>query len=147
MRAKIGALVMAALLVLYLVFVAQYAFLLIGAEPALAKVIGVALLILPLVGAWALVVELIFAVRAERLAKILGEEGLLPVDTLPKLPSGRPIREAADAEFPAYQAEVEAAPESWRAWYRLGLAYAASGDGKRARWATRKAISMERARS
>ncbi|MFP3380386.1 tetratricopeptide repeat protein, partial [Bacillus sp. SIMBA_069] len=56
-----------------------------------------------------------------------------------------PLRDAADEQFPQYRAEVEAAPESWRAWFRLGLAYDASGDRRRAREALRQAIRLERA--
>jgi hypothetical protein len=145
MRARIAALVMAALLVLYLVFVVQYALLLIGDDQPVAKAIGFALIVLPFLGAGVLVADIVFVLRGERLVKRLGEEGGLPVDDLPRLASGRPDPAAADAEFPRYKAEVEAAPESWRAWLRLGLAYDASGDRRRARWATRKAIALARA--
>ena len=144
MRTKVAGLVMAALLVLYLVVVAQYALVLIGTEVPVAVAMGIALLVLPLIGAWALAVELVFAFRAERLLAVLRDEGALPVDDLPRLPSGRPDPDAADAQFPLYQAEVEASPDSWRAWFRLSLAYDASGDRKRARWAMREAIRLSR---
>lgn len=146
MSARIGAIVMAVLLGLYLVFVVQYALLLIGDDNALAKVIGVALIVLPVIGAWALISELVFVFRGQRLIRTLGAEGGLPLDDLPRLPSGRIDPAAADLEFPAYKREVEQSPESWRAWLRLGLAYDASGDRSRARWATRTAIKLERAR-
>ena len=144
MRARTAALIMAALLVIYLVFVVHYALVLISVDETVAKAMGVALIVLPVVGGWALVAEITFVLRGERLLKRLREEGGLPVDNLPRLPSGRPDPVAADAEFPAYQAEAEANPESWRAWLRLGLAYDASGDRKRARWATRQAIRLSR---
>ena len=75
----------------------------------------------------------------------LEAEGRLPDDELPALASGRIDRAAADAVFPKYQAEVEANPRHWWAWLRLALAYDASGDRRRARWATRRAIKLERA--
>ncbi len=137
---------MAALLVLYLVFVVGYALLLINDPQPIAKAIGFALIVLPFLGAGVLAADLVFVVRGERLVKLLGAEGGLPVDDLPRLPSGRPDPGVADLEFPRYQAEVEQSPESWRAWLRLGLAYDASGDRRRARWATRKAIGLERSR-
>jgi hypothetical protein len=144
-KAKLAGLVMAALLVLYLVVVTQYALVLLGTDEPVAKAMGIALLVLPLIGAWVLAVELLFVFRAERLLGVLRSEGGLPVDDLPRLPSGRPDPEAADAQFPRYQAEAEASPESWRAWFRLSLAYDASGDRKRARWAMRESISLDRA--
>jgi len=139
-RARIPALLMALLLVLYLVFVFQYAIVLMTIDELPARIMGVALIVLPILGAWALAAELRFGFRAEGLAKKLEAEGGMPTTVIPVSPSGRPDREAADAEFPQYQAEVEASPESWRAWFRLALAYDASGDRKRARWATRQAI-------
>jgi Flp pilus assembly protein TadD len=53
------------------------------------------------------------------------------------------VREDGDAAFPAFRADVEAHPDEWRAWYRLGLAYDAAGDRRRARAAVRTAIALE----
>jgi hypothetical protein len=145
MRNFVAAIVMAALLALYLVLVVQHAFVLLGTGVLAGQVEGAALIVLPLVGAWARLAELLFGVRAQRLLRLMTERGDLPVDDLPHRPSGRPERAAADVEFPRYQAEVEAAPGDWTRWYRLALAYDASGDRRRARWATRRAIRIERA--
>jgi len=136
---------MAALLALYLIFVGQYALLLINSEEPAAKAMGFALAVLPLVGAWALVSELTFVARGQRLIALLGAEGGLPIDDLPRLPSGRIDPKAADLEFETHQKDVEQHPAAWQSWLRLGLAYDASGDRSRARWATRKAISLHRA--
>ncbi|MET0806471.1 MAG: hypothetical protein ABWX66_00950 [Lacisediminihabitans sp.] len=144
MRGRLGALVMTALLVLYLVLVTQLAVRLISVDEVVAKVLGIALLVLPVIGLWALIVELLFGLRSQRLTTILAEAGELPLDDLPTRASGRPVREAADAEFPRYKAEVEADPGSWQAWFRLGLAYDASGDRRRARQAIRRSIALER---
>lgn len=140
MRLRIAAIVMAALLVLYLVVLGRTAVLLILADDAIARTIGIALAVLPLIGAWALVAEIVFAARSERLLRRLEAEGGLPIEELPLRPSGRVERAAADAVFPAYQQAVEQDPTSWQAWLRLALAYDASGDRRRARWATRQAI-------
>ena len=142
MRTRIAVVIMAALLALYLIFAVRYGFILIGVGEPIPIAIGVALLILPVIGAWAMVSEILFAVRADRLAKRLEEEGGMPTEQVPVSASGRVDRAAADALFPSYKAAVDAAPESWRAWFRLALAYDASGDRRRARWATRTAIKL-----
>jgi hypothetical protein len=141
---RIGVAVMAVLLALYFVLAGQRAIVLLGSGVGIGIVMGVALLVLPLVGVWAISRELLFGFRTQKLVGILDAEGGLPVDDLPKLASGRPVRAAADEQFPRYRAEVDADPESWRAWFRLGLAYDASGDRRRARQAIRTAISLQR---
>jgi len=147
MKARAAAITMAALLVLYLVFVVHYSFVLIGTGIGVAIAMGVALLVLPLIAAWLLAREVQFVLRGEKLVREMGKAGELPVDDLPRLPSGRADADAADAQFPAYKAAVEAEPDSWRAWLLLGLAYDASGDRSRARWATREAIKLSRSGS
>lgn len=143
MRNRLAALIMALLLLLYIVIAGQRAVLLFQAGTALGIIAGSALIVFPLVAIWALWREISFGFRTERLVKQLAAEGGLPVEGAVTA-SGRPVREAADAEFPKYKAEVEAEPESWRAWFRLGLAYDASGDRRRARWALREAIKLSR---
>jgi hypothetical protein len=144
MRTRIAVVIMAALLALYLIFAVRYGLILIGVRQPVPVAIGVALLVLPVVGAWAMVAELLFAFRADRLAKRLEDEGGMPSEQVPVSASGRVDRAAADALFPTYRAAVDAAPESWRAWFRLALAYDASGDRRRARWATRTAIRLDK---
>jgi len=143
-KGRIAVYVMAALLVLYLVAVVQYAVTLMTTGEVVGVVMGVALIVLPIIGAWLLVRELLFVFQAQRLLTELGAEGGLPVDDLPRLPSGRAEPAAADAQFPVYKAAVEESPDDWRTWFRLGLAYDASGDRARARWATREAIRLRK---
>jgi len=109
----------------------------------MAIAMGAALVVLPIIAAWALGRELWFGVRAERLGKRLESEGALPGDRVSVRPSGRVVREDADAVFPGYRADVEAHPQDWRAWYRLGIAYDAAGDRRRGRAAVRQAIRLE----
>ena len=145
MSARVGAVVMTVLLALYLVFAVYYAFVLFGTGEAVAIAIGVALLVLPLFGAGFIGAEIVFGVRAEKLARRLEAEGRLPTEEVPVSVSGRVDRAAAEELFPVYRAAVERAPEDWSAWFRLALAYDAAGDRRRARWATREAIRLERA--
>jgi tetratricopeptide (TPR) repeat protein len=144
MKGRIAAWAMAVLLALYLVLVADRSVRLVATGEPVAIGLGAALIVLPLIAAWALMRELLFGIRTERLVRELEAEDGLPEDELPRRPSGRPDRAAADAEFDRYRAEVDAEPESWRAWFRLGLAYDASGDRRRARAALRRAIALNR---
>jgi hypothetical protein len=143
-KVKLGVLLVTALLVFWLVVSFQRSFLLLGAPEPLAKAIGAGYLLLPCIGAWALIRELLFGAQTQRMARELESEGGLPVDDLPRTPSGRIVRSAADEAFPAYQAETEADPDNWRSWFRLSYAYDAAGDRKRARQAMRNAGKLYR---
>ncbi|GAA1846248.1 hypothetical protein [Brevibacterium marinum] len=144
-KAKIGAIIVSVLLVFYFVLMGQRAWILVREPDLVPRIMGIALFVLPIIGAWTLVVELMFGARSEKLARILASEGGLPVDDLPRTPGGRIIRESADEAFGQYQSEAEAAPEDWRSWFRLSCAYDACGDRKRARSTMRHAISLFRA--
>lgn len=142
MKGRIAAIVMCLLLVLYLVLVGQRAFLFISSGEPVAIVIGIALFVLPVIGVFALLAEVRFGVLTERMVKQLEREDALPVDDVPRRASGRYERESADAAFPTYAAAVTVAPDDWRAWFRLGLAYDACGDRRRARGAIRRSIRL-----
>lgn len=143
MSARVGVAVMAVLLGLYIVLVGQRAWLLLFSGDGVGILMGVALVVLPLLALWALGRELWFGVRAESLGKRLEAEGALPSEEVAVRPSGRVERSEADLLFPAYRADAEAHPDDWRSWYRLGLAYDAAGDRRRAREAVRRAIRLE----
>lgn len=141
-RTKIWVGAVTLLLVFYLVVSFQRSVLLLMDSNLAAKAIGAAYLVLPVIGAWALVRELMFGARTEQMAKVLEAEGGLPVDELPRTPAGRIVRAAADAEFEKYREEAEAAPGDWRSWFRLSCAYDAAGDRKRARASMRDAVRL-----
>jgi hypothetical protein len=143
-KGRIAALIMAVLLLFYIVISAQWAILLIRSGEPVGVAMGVVAFLLPLLALWALGRELLFGVQSERLMKTLEAEGGLPIEEVPVLQSGRRERAAADADFPRWAEAVEQSPESWRDWARLGLAYDASGDRKRARSSIRTAIRLER---
>ena len=109
--------------------------------------LGIGVLLFVLVGAVLLYHEVRFGVTTQRLGERLAREGGLPEipEDAERLPSGRLTREAADALFALRRAEVEAAPEDWRAWFRLGTAYGDARDTTRGRAAMRRAVRLERA--
>ena len=80
--------------------------------------------------------------RSGALARELEAEGALPVDELRRSEGGRIDRDSADAVFARRQAETEAAPEDWRSWFRLAVAYADAKDTPRARKAMQRAIKL-----
>lgn len=142
-----GVAIIAVLLGLYLLVAGYRAVLLVFSGDPVGTLMGVALLILPVVGLWALVRELRFGVQSAQLLKRLDAEGGMPDDEVERHPSGRVVRESADALFPKYQADTEAHPTAWQSWLRLGLVYDACGDRRRARGAVNRAIRLSRSTS
>jgi hypothetical protein len=136
------AFVLAAVVAVYLVLVGWRGVLLIREGSLITIVFGVAVIAIPLIGAWLLWRELRFGLGTQAMARQLAAEGGLPVDDLPRRPSGRPERAAADAAFAARKAETEADPENWRTWYRLAVAYDDAGDRRRGREAMRHALTL-----
>jgi tetratricopeptide (TPR) repeat protein len=144
MRARSTALILVAVLCFYLLLAVQRGVWLIETGKPALVVFGLGVLMLPVVGAWFVVTEVRIGTASGRLGAHLEDEGLWPTDELPKRPSGRVDLAAADEIFEKRKAEVEAAPEDWRGWYRLSLAYNDAKDRTRARKALRRAIELER---
>jgi tetratricopeptide (TPR) repeat protein len=145
-KARNLALLLTAAVALYLVLLAGRAIALLRTGETVPVLFGVGVLLLPLLGVWILVTTWRSGVRIQTLARRLEAEGELPdVSGLPRMPSGRVDRKAADAWFEQRRAELEADPENWRRWYRLAHAYDVAGDRKRARETMRKALELEAA--
>ncbi len=142
MRARWTAFVLAGVVVVYLVALGWRGVLLLGSDSAAGVGLGVGLLVLPVLGAWAVLRELRFGRDTERLGGELAASGGLPVDDLPRRPSGRVDRAAADTLYERRRSDVDAAPQDWGAWFRLSLAYDAAGDRRRARAAMRHAVRL-----
>ncbi|MFD8677065.1 hypothetical protein ACFV1A_28825 [Streptomyces seoulensis] len=142
MRAKITYLVTAAVLVFYFVLVGSRGVMLIQSGTLLTVTFGVAVLILPVIGIWFLWKNTQFVRRANQLAAELEAEGGLPVDELRRTPDGRIDRDSADEVFARRRAETEAAPDDWRSWFRLAVAYHDARDTPRARKTMQRAIAL-----
>lgn len=142
MRTKVTVAVLVVVLAFYAVLIGAKGIALLTSGSWVGVLLGIAILVVPLIGGWLVWRELQFGRRSAQLAGVLDAEGGLPVDDLPRRPSGRVDRTAADALFEARRAEAEADPDDWRSWYRLGVAYDDAGDRSRARAAVRRAIAL-----
>jgi cytochrome c-type biogenesis protein CcmH/NrfG len=135
---------MCAALLVYLVLLGRTAVLMISSGRAVVVVLGVALSILPAIGLWAMIATLRAGFAHQKLARLVVEDGMeLDVSALPRRPSGRIERDAADALFDTVRAELDSDPDDWRRWYRLARAYDYAGDRGRAREAMRKAVELQ----
>ncbi|MGH3368465.1 MAG: hypothetical protein ACRDPR_00540 [Nocardioidaceae bacterium] len=142
MRTKAVIAVLVVVLLFYAVLLGAKGIAFVASGEPVAVALGVAVLVLPAVGlalAWR---EITFGRRSAELATALEAEGGLPADDLPRRPSGRVERAAADQTFTDRRAEVERDPDRWQGWYRLALAYDDAGDRRRARAAVRRAIDL-----
>lgn len=142
MRTKAVIALLVVILVFYAVLLGAKGVAFVRSGEPVAVVLGLGVLLLPVLGLGLVWREIAFGRRSAELASALEREGGLPLDDLPRRPSGRVERAAADEAFTVRQAEVEQAPESWQAWYRLALAYDDAGDRRRAREAVRRAIEL-----
>jgi tetratricopeptide (TPR) repeat protein len=133
-------------MLVYLVLLGRAAIVMIGSGRALAVALGGALLILPAIGLWAMIATLRAGFVYQRLARLAAEDGMeLDVSALPRRPSGRIERDAADTLFDTVRAELHSNPDDWRRWYRLARAYDYAGDRGRAREAMKQALELHRA--
>ncbi|AMO61977.1 tetratricopeptide repeat protein [Mycolicibacterium phlei] len=131
-------------LVVYFLLLGRTAMAFIGTGEPAAVGLGLALLVMPMIGLWAMLSTLRAGLTHQRLARIARERGMeLDVSDLPRRPSGRIERDAADALFVTVREELENDPDNWLRWYRLARAYDYAGDRSRAREAMRKAVELE----
>lgn len=131
-------------LVVYFVLLGRSAITLIVTGQPVSIALGVGVLLLPVVGMWAMVATLRAGLAHQRLARLAGEAGMeLDITDMPRMRSGRIQRDAADALFDVVRCEVDAEPDNWMRWYRLARAYDYAGDRGRARAAMRKAVALQ----
>jgi hypothetical protein len=101
--------------------------------------LGVAVLALPVVGAWVVWREIAFGFAMQQMGQQLELEADLPLDDFARLPSGRIVPADAQRFLAAERARVDEHPQDWKSWYRFGLALDAARDRRRARAAMREA--------
>lgn len=142
MRTKVTLALLVGVLVFYAALIGSKGVALVGSGSAVGIALGAAVLAIVAMGGFLVWREIEFGQKSARLAAVLTSEGGLPVDDLPRRPSGRVERAAADEVFTARRSEAEADPDNWRAWYLLGLAYDDAGDRRRGRSAVRHAVEL-----
>ncbi|ORW65787.1 hypothetical protein AWC24_17895 [Mycolicibacter senuensis] len=146
-RAKALIAFMCLALLMYLVFLGRTAVLLIASGSVPAIGMGLALLIMPFIGLWAMIATLRDGFAHQRLSRLIAADGMeLDAGALPRRPSGRIEREAADALYRTVRDELDADPDDWRRWYRLARAYEFAGDRRRAREAMKTAVGLQESR-
>ncbi len=73
--------------------------------------LGLAVLIMPFIGLWAMLATLRAGFAHQKLARLIAADGMeLDTSALPRRPSGRIERDAADALFATVRTEVEDRP-------------------------------------
>ncbi|MEC3914801.1 hypothetical protein [Nocardia sp. CDC160] len=133
------------MLAFYFVLLGRIAIDLIASGKAAAIGLGIGVLILPLLGVWLVASSVRAALAHQHLARRMHEEGReLDVSELPRRPSGRIEKAAADRLFEQVKQEFEADPENWRSNYRAARAYDYAGDRSRAREMMKRAVELER---
>jgi hypothetical protein len=133
-------------LLVYIVLLGRTAVLMISSGRGVAIALGGALLILPVIGLWAMIATVSAGLTHQKLARLAVDDGMeLDVSTLPRRPSGRIERDAADALFAQVRSELDDDPQNWHRWYRLARAYDYAGDRSRAREAMKQAVELHRA--
>ena len=106
--------------------------------------LGVGIILLTVVGAWATWAILRNGFELQRISAAAAAEGI-EISGLDHRPSGRLEHDAADALFDEVSAEYQADPENWRTNYRLARAYDHAGDRLRAREVMRTAMDLRSA--
>ncbi|MFS0893482.1 hypothetical protein [Microbacterium sp. 179-I 3D3 NHS] len=144
MMSRISVGLMAAALLVYLAVAIWLAVMFISVGSPLAIGMGVTLIVLAPIGAWALVREMQFGFAADRLGRRLDEEGGMPPVETELTPSGRIARADAGPLIERYAAAADADASDWRARYRLGVVQDAAGHRKDARASIRAAIRLAR---
>jgi hypothetical protein len=137
---------MSALLLIYIVLLANTGITLILTGIFAGQVMGVFILAFPLIGVWVIAGELRFGLATEKLVARIEAEGSWPDLGIETRPSGRAVRASADAAFAKWRDAAEKNENDFHAWFNLSLAYDACGDRRRARSAMRKAIALSSAK-
>ena len=125
------ALILAAILLVYLVFLGRTGVALILSGDLVAILLGLAVLVFPFIGVWVIWREVRFGFTTQQMAAFQSEN---PIQDEP-------------LDFAATKALVQEQPESWEAWFRVSVAYDQAGDRRKARESMHHAVTLYREQS
>lgn len=142
MKARYVVVLLCGAVLFYMGLILYSAIYLLTQDDIVLQLLAVGIILIVPIGGWLIYQEIRFGQQTARLARELPEDpaAQAAVDALPRRPSGRIVRDAADELFATRKVAVEADPNSWAGWYRLAEAYDLAGDRRRARAAMRTAI-------
>lgn len=126
----------------YFILSANIAVRLMSTNNAVNTLLGLSIIFIPLLGLLLVIREIFFGLSTQKMAKKLSDEGGLSPDDLPRDPSGRINRDAADQRFEELIRNFD--DSDWRSWYRIAVAYDDARDRKAARSAMRQAEKLFR---
>lgn len=127
------ALILAAVLSVYLFFAASRGIDLIRTDDPAVQALGVAVLILPILGAFLVIREIRFGKLSYQMGQVI-DEAYLPAADI-----------AADQKNANLVAAIDRAKEdmdNWQAWYSVALAYELMNERKLAREAMRYSVEL-----
>lgn len=142
MKARYVVVILCGAVLFYMGLILYSAIYLLTQDDIVLKLLAAGIIIIVPIGGWLIYQEVRFGQQTARLARELPEDpaAQAEVEALPRRPSGRVVRAAADELFASRRVVVEANPNAWAGWYRLAEAYDLAGDRRRARSAMRTAI-------
>ena len=133
-------------MVVYFLLLGRIAWAFITSGSGAAIGLGVAILVMPLIGIWVMVSTLQAGFAHQRLARLAREGGMdldvseLPTDAVRPDSARRRRRTVRDRARRGGER-----PDNWLRWYRLARAYDYAGDRSRAREAMKKAVELQEA--
>lgn len=142
MRSRIIVGILTIVCLVYLVLIGVRGIELIFAGGSRNFVFGIGVLLIPLLAGGLIIRELRFGYDTVQLGRTLAAEDGIPLDTAERDEFGRIDQAKADIEWQRRKALVDQAPDDWRAWFLLAIAYDNARDRKQARVAARQAIKL-----
>lgn len=142
MRSRVVVGVLTIVCLVYLVLIGVRGIELILAGGSRNVIFGVGVLLIPILVGGLIARELRFGYDTVQLGRTLAAEDGIPLDTVERDEFGRIDQAKADIEWQRRKAIVDQAPDDWRAWFLLAVAYDNARDRKQARVAARQAIAL-----